>query len=61
MPPQTTPPVAIDGSAHEGGGQILRNAAALAACTGVAMRVLDVRKGRQPKPGLRPQVGGLCE
>jgi RNA 3'-terminal phosphate cyclase (ATP) len=52
--PPTTPLV-IDGSVHEGGGQIVRNALALAACTADRrLAVTAIRAGR-PKPGLRPQ------
>ncbi len=44
----------LDGSYGEGGGQILRTALALAALTGKAIRVENIRAGR-PQPGLRPQ------
>ncbi len=44
----------IDGSAGEGGGQVLRTALTLAAITGRAVEVRDVRAGR-PRPGLQPQ------
>ena len=44
--------VIIDGAS--GGGQVLRNAVALSAVTGRAIRVTNVR-GSRPKPGLRPQ------
>jgi RNA 3'-terminal phosphate cyclase (ATP) len=44
----------LDGSYGEGGGQILRTALALAALTGVPVRVERIRAGRS-KPGLRPQ------
>lgn len=44
----------IDGSSGEGGGQILRTSLALAAATGRAVRVANVRAGR-PRPGLAAQ------
>jgi RNA 3'-phosphate cyclase len=57
----------IDGAHGEGGGQLLRSAVALAAITGRAIRVHDVRAGR-PKPGLAPQhlaavraIAALCD
>ena len=47
------------GSILEGGGQILRNAAALAAITSTPIRVSKIRAGRS-KPGLRAQhLAGL--
>ncbi len=47
------------GSMLEGGGQILRNAAALAAITAVPIKVANIRAGRS-KPGLRAQhLAGL--
>ena len=43
----------------EGGGQILRNAAALAAITAMPIKVTNIRAGRS-KPGLRAQhLAGL--
>ena len=54
-----SPPVTIDGSSLEGGGQIVRVAAALAAVTGRETRVERVRANR-PKPGLAAQhLAGL--
>jgi RNA 3'-terminal phosphate cyclase (ATP) len=47
-------PIVLDGSAGEGGGQILRTALALSAITGKPFAVAQVR-ARRPKPGLRPQ------
>lgn len=44
----------IDGSYGEGGGQILRTSLSLAAITGKAIRIFQIRAGRQ-KPGLAAQ------
>ncbi|MCD6478301.1 MAG: RNA 3'-terminal phosphate cyclase [Candidatus Diapherotrites archaeon] len=44
----------IDGSAGEGGGQILRTSLALACLTGKEIRIENIRAKRK-KPGLRPQ------
>jgi len=49
-----TPPVRIDGSQGEGGGQILRTAVSLAAITGKPIEVTNIRAKRS-NPGLRPQ------
>ena len=46
--------VQIDGSYGEGGGQIIRTALSLAAITGRAVEVFNVRAGRA-KPGLQRQ------
>jgi len=46
--------ITIDGSAGEGGGQILRTAVALSLCERRPCRIVDIR-ARRPKPGLRPQ------
>lgn len=46
--------IRVDGSFHEGGGQILRTALGLSALTGQAFEITDIRKNR-PNPGLRPQ------
>jgi RNA 3'-terminal phosphate cyclase (ATP) len=50
----TAPVLVIDGSFGEGGGQILRTAAGLAAITGRPFRIEKIRAGR-PKPGLGAQ------
>ncbi len=47
-------PIVLEGSAGEGGGQILRTALALSAVTGKPFSVTRVRANR-PKQGLRPQ------
>jgi len=56
----------IDGAYGEGGGQLLRTACALAAITGEALRLRNIRVRRTP-PGLAPQhlmavkaVAALC-
>ncbi|HTJ41640.1 MAG TPA: RNA 3'-terminal phosphate cyclase [Kofleriaceae bacterium] len=49
-----TEPFAIDGSLGEGGGQVLRTSLALAAITGRAIRIDNVR-ARRAKPGLQRQ------
>lgn len=46
--------ILVDGSAGEGGGQVLRTALTLATLTGTAVRVEEIRAGRS-QPGLRPQ------
>ncbi len=46
--------IVLDGSAGEGGGQILRTALALSAITGKAFAIHRIRTQRI-KPGLRPQ------
>jgi RNA 3'-terminal phosphate cyclase (ATP)/RNA 3'-terminal phosphate cyclase (GTP) len=45
---------AIDGSQGEGGGQLVRSACALAALTGQAVRIFNIRARRDPS-GLAPQ------
>lgn len=46
--------IELDGSAGEGGGQILRTALALSLITGQAFRIDDIR-AKRPKPGLMRQ------
>jgi RNA 3'-terminal phosphate cyclase (ATP) len=48
------PRIVLDGSAGEGGGQVLRTALSLSAVTGRPFRVERLRADRL-KPGLRPQ------
>lgn len=47
-------PIVLDGSAGEGGGQILRTALSLSAITGKPFTITKIRANRL-KPGLRPQ------
>ncbi len=44
----------LDGSAGEGGGQVLRTALALSMVTGRSFEIVKIR-ARRPIPGLRPQ------
>ena len=46
--------IIIGGSEGEGGGQVLRNAAALSLVTGEPFRITNIR-GKRPKPGLMRQ------
>ena len=46
--------IQLDGSYHEGGGQIVRTALALSTITGKSFEVKDIRKGRR-EPGLKNQ------
>lgn len=51
--------ITIDGSQGEGGGQMLRTTLSLAAVTGRAVRLINIRAGR-PKPGLAAQHMMAC-
>ncbi|MDB5312604.1 MAG: 3-terminal phosphate cyclase [Gemmataceae bacterium] len=58
--------IELDGSAGEGGGQILRSALALSVLTGRPFKLVNVRANRS-KPGLQPQhlmcvkaAGAIC-
>lgn len=64
---QMANPIQIDGSFGEGGGQIIRTALSLAAITGRAIEINNIR-ARRTKPGLQPQhltavraAAALCE
>lgn len=46
--------VEVDGRVHEGGGQVVRVALALAAAAGKSVAVSHIRANRKP-PGMRPQ------
>lgn len=54
LPPSVQTPVHIDGSAGEGGGQVLRLSVALSAATGRPLRITGIRANRR-SPGLRAQ------
>ena len=61
------PTIAIDGSFGEGGGQIIRTSVSLAAITGRAVEIVNIR-ARRSKPGLQAQhltsvraAGALCD
>lgn len=62
-----TPFIEIDGAHGEGGGQVVRTAAAVSAATGVPVRVVNIR-ARRRVPGLAAQhvlavraVAALCD
>ncbi len=51
--------IELDGSIGEGGGQVLRTALSVACVQGKAIRISNIRAGRQT-PGLRPQHLAVC-
>ncbi len=65
--PRLNAMVEIDGAHGEGGGQLVRTAVAIAAVTGVPVRIVDIRAKRR-RPGLAAQhaaavraVAALCD
>ena len=54
MTGKATPMITIDGSAGEGGGQVLRTSLTLALSTGQPFRIENIRAKRK-KPGLLRQ------
>ncbi len=64
---ENLPVIAIDGAFGEGGGQIIRTSVSLAAITGRAVEIVNIR-ARRSKPGLQAQhltsvraAGALCD
>ena len=64
---ENLPTIAIDGAFGEGGGQIIRTSVSLAAITGRAVEIVNIR-ARRSKPGLQAQhltsvraAGALCD
>jgi RNA 3'-phosphate cyclase len=54
------PPLVLDGSTGEGGGQILRTALFLSVLTQRPFRMVKIRQGRR-EPGLKPQHAGILD